>query len=60
MKIHLEMRQNRPLLITEDEEIVENVEVTGIKPVVETTKEGHVSRLVVEIKILEQHEVRVK
>lgn len=60
MKVYFEVRDNIPLLVTEDNEIVENAQVTKHRAIVEETKEGPMYRLIVEVKILEQREVPIK
>lgn len=60
MKIKLEIRDMIPILITEDGEIVENIEVLSPHPQIEQTAEGPVMRIMAEVKILDQKEIKAK
>lgn len=60
MKVYFEVCDGVPCLISETGDIVDNVQITKHRAIVEETKEGPVYRLIVEVKILEQREVPIK
>lgn len=53
MKIYIEIRERMPFLVTENGDIVENVQVIGYHHYGELTKDGAKDRAKVEIKLLE-------